>query len=79
MIKTVKNIAQWKTSLIALILAILDFVMYFKGEQDKVMFWGLLGLSLAFFLAPDKLITGFRKLITEFFKRIGELIFKSKV
>lgn len=51
------------TTVLGFILLFGNFYYLLEKDGDAIIFFGLLGVSLALFLAPDTLISGIKSLI----------------
>jgi len=59
-----KNFRQgWKTTLIGLILLLVDIYYLIEKNGSAMIFFGLLVVSFGLFFAPDDLIKGVKNLI----------------
>lgn len=61
-----KNLLHWKTTIIGIILLIVDFKYFNYNGVDKITFFGLLGIGLALLLLPDTFISSFKSWLKGF-------------
>jgi len=61
-----KNFKQWQTTVVGalLILGSIAYI-YFIEENDKIIFFGSLGIGISLMFLPDTLFNGIKKLITK--------------
>lgn len=61
-----KNLKQWKTTIVGLIMIIaaIAYIFYVDGH-DKIIFFGSVAVGIALLFLPDALFGGLRKLITK--------------
>jgi len=59
-----KNITDWRTTVIGLILILGSIAyIYFIDDNDKIIFFGSLGIGICLMFVPDTLFNGLRNLI----------------
>ena len=57
------NIKEWKTTLLGVLLIVVDIYYLLFLKYDKITFFGVLAVSVALLFAPDNLIGGIKSLI----------------